>query len=122
MTPLVGILVGLLIILWGIIATAYFRIKTKAMREKITEELSEKYPDIKVDYPPYFKSKDNMNTRVYKVIAIQIVPNNIITDPNLTCVLTGKNIVGNSFVATTDKFVSATEEEYERNLKKELDY
>ena len=85
----------------------YFKLKNK--------------PSIK-KYPLYVKLDSNLNPRVYKLKDIMIVPQNSLHAPELCLVITGKDKNGATYNATIEKFVIATEEEYNKNKKDELEF
>jgi len=78
-------------------------------------------PQIK-KYPIYVKLDSNLNPRVYKIKDMMIVPQNDIHAPELCLVITGEDKNGATYNATIDKFVTATEEEYNKNKKDELEF
>ena len=93
--------------------------KYKSLKDTIKE--FESKPPIK-KYPLYVKLDSNLNPRVYKIKDIMILPQNDIHVPELCLVITGKDKDGNTYNATIDKFVTATEEEYNKNKKDELEF
>jgi K+ transporter len=87
---------------------------------KLKKEVEEN--KINFNYPKYVKLQTNLNVRVYKIKSILVTENHPYTDPRLVLLLTCEDKDGNAYNATSDKFVKATEKEYLKNKKEELDY
>ena len=115
---IIGIICLVVVSLVGItISNLYYM--AKRLEEEVLVFKSK--PTIK-KYPLYVKLDSNLNPRVYKIRDILIVPQNSVSAPELCLVITGKDKDGNTYNATIDKFVTATEEEYNKNKKEELEF
>lgn len=105
-----------LFFIWNIIRATK---KRKVLKERL--RFLESRVNV-ISIPEYVKHYNNYYGNVYKIRDIRIVPQNEHNDPELCAVITGESKRGGTLNATIDKFITATEEEYNNNKRDELNF